>query len=133
MDKRREVITGAILTEAGKVLIEQPDGSYRRAKGRTDWRRVNALTNAAIERAAQSDPDAPLLDERFWATARVVVPPRIPKRHQGMRLDQDVIDRFKAQGPGWQTRMNAVLRSYVDAHKKEPTQPPRRRSGAGQG
>jgi uncharacterized protein (DUF4415 family) len=125
--------TRAALTAAGKVLIEQPDGSFRRAKGSTDWRRVNALTNAAIERAAQSDPDAPLLDEHFWATTRVVVPPRIPKRHQGMRLDQDVIDWFKAQGPGWQTRMNAVLRSYVEAHKKAPPQPPRRRSGAGRG
>ncbi len=79
MDKRREVITGAMLTEVGEVLIERPDGGYRRAKGSTDWRRVNALTDAEIERAAQTDPDAPLLDERFWATARLVVPHRIRK------------------------------------------------------
>jgi uncharacterized protein (DUF4415 family) len=41
-----------------------------------------------------------LLDARFWATTRVVVAPRMPKRRQGVRLDQDVIDWFKAQAPG---------------------------------
>jgi uncharacterized protein (DUF4415 family) len=46
------------------------------------------------------------------------LPPRNPKRHQGIRLDADVLDWLKAQGPGWQTRMNAVLKSYVEARKR---------------
>lgn len=116
-----ETTTRAVLIHGGKVLIEQPDGSYREAKGETDWEQVTALTDAQIEEAARNDPDALPLGEDFWATARVVVPRRIPKRHQGMRLDADVLDWFKAQGPGWQTRMNAVLRSYVQAQKeREP-------------
>jgi uncharacterized protein (DUF4415 family) len=114
-----ENITRAVLAD-GKVLIRQPDGSYREAKGRTDWERVNARTDAEVEAAARDDADAPPLDAEFWEKACVVMPARIAKRHQGMRLDADVIDWFKAQGPGWQTRMNAVLRSYVEAQKHRP-------------
>jgi uncharacterized protein (DUF4415 family) len=116
-----ESITRAVLTQGGGVMIEQPDGSYRKAEGKTDWQRVNALTDAEIETAARADLDAPPLDDDFWANARVVVPPRLPKKHQGMRLDADVIDWFKAQGPGWQTLMNAVLKSYVQAQKRQDT------------
>lgn len=36
--------------------------------------------------------------------------------HTGIRLDADVLDWFKSQGKGWQTRINAVLRSYFDHH-----------------
>ena len=78
------------------------------------------MTDAEIETAAQADTDAPPPDEEFWRSARVVMPePRMAK-HQGMRLDAEIIDWFKSQGPGWQTRMNAVLKSYVDAHKRRP-------------
>ncbi|MGI8475769.1 MAG: BrnA antitoxin family protein [Thermomicrobiales bacterium] len=35
-----------------------------------------------------------------------------------VRLDVDVVDWFRTGGPGYQTRMNAVLRSYVDAQKR---------------
>lgn len=110
--------TKAVLTHDGKVMIEQPDGSYREAAGRTDWDRVNALSEDEVEAAARTDPDAPPLDDEFWRNARVVLSPRVPKRHQGMRLDAEVLDWFKAQGPGWQTRMNAVLKSYVEAQKR---------------
>jgi uncharacterized protein (DUF4415 family) len=39
-----------------------------------------------------------------------------PKVHTGIRLDADVLDRFKAAGPGWQTRINAVLKDWLRAH-----------------
>jgi len=110
--------TKAVLTQDGKVMIEQSGGTYQEAKGRTDWDRVNALSEAEIEAAAQADPDAPILDDAFWQNARVAVVPRIPKRHQGMRLDAEVLEWFKSQGAGWQTRMNAVLKSYVEAQKR---------------
>lgn len=57
-------------------------------------------------------------DEDFWKHARVVMPPPHGKKHLGLRLDQDVVDWFKAQGRGYQTRMNAVLRSYMEAHRE---------------
>ena len=39
-----------------------------------------------------------------------------PKVFTGIRLDPDIIERFKAEGKGWQTRINAVLREWVDTH-----------------
>jgi len=49
-------------------------------------------------------------------SARIVVPPGKTSVH--LRVDSDVFDWFKKQGDGHLTRMNAVLRSYVDAHRR---------------
>lgn len=113
-----ETSVRARLTPAGTVEIELPDGSYCPSASKTDWDKVRALTDDQIEAAARSDPDAPLLDDAFWEAAQAIAPARIAKRHQGLRLDAEVIDWFKAQGPGWQTRMNAVLKAYVTAEKQ---------------
>jgi uncharacterized protein (DUF4415 family) len=67
----------------------------------------------------QTRPDAPeaeSLGEEFWQRARVVMPPGKTSVH--LRLDSDIVDWFKARGRGHLTRMNAVLRAYVDAHGK---------------
>jgi uncharacterized protein (DUF4415 family) len=63
-------------------------------------------------------PDAPEyeLDEEFWKKARVVLPNR--KKSVHLRVDHDVLEWFKAQGPRHLTRMNAVLRAYMEAHRK---------------
>jgi len=113
-----ESTTRAVLTQDGQVMIEQPDGSYRKSESMTDLPRVSALSDEEIDAAAHADADAPPLDDAFWANARIVVPRRTPKKHQGMQLDAEVLKWFEAQGPGWQTRINAVLRSYVEARKK---------------
>ena len=113
-----ENLTRAVLTQDGRVLIEQPDGSYRPTGSRTDWDRVRAMTEEEIEAAAVSDPDAPPLDEAFWQATRVVLPRTVRKKHTGLRIDEDVLAWFRAQGPGYQTRMNAVLRAYVEAHRR---------------
>jgi uncharacterized protein (DUF4415 family) len=110
--------TRAVLTQDGHVLIEQPDGSYRPGRGSTDWDRVKAMTDEEVEAAAAADPDAPPLDEAFWQQARVVFPQQIRKKHTGLRIHEDVLAWFRAQGRGYQTRMNAVLRAYVDAQKR---------------
>ena len=59
-------------------------------------------------------------DEQFWRDARVVMPPR-GKTSVHLRLDTDVLEWFKLQGRGHLTRMNAVLRSYMEAHKHDRT------------
>ena len=56
--------------------------------------------------------DIPELGERFWQNAQVVKP--IPKTAISIRLDNDVLDWFKTQGKGYQTLINAVLRSYFN-------------------
>ena len=77
-----ESLTRAVLTEDGRALIEQTDGSYRPTGSRTDWDRVRAMTEEAIEAAAISDPDAPPLDEAFWQEARVAFPVDPRKAHR---------------------------------------------------
>ena len=82
--------------------------------GDSDWARVDALTDEDIERAITEDPDAaPILDADWFRNAELVLP--AAKVPTSMRVDGDVMDWFKAQGRGWQTRMNAVLRAYAKA------------------
>jgi uncharacterized protein (DUF4415 family) len=85
-----------------------------RRKGKTDWAKVKALPDSAI---APEDADAaPILDEEWFRTAELVMPQ--PKAAISIRLDRDVLDWFKDQGPGYQSRINAVLAAYVKAHSK---------------
>jgi uncharacterized protein (DUF4415 family) len=55
--------------------------------------------------------EIPEADEEFWKRAKVKHPQ--PKQTVNIRLDAEVLDFFKAGGPGYQTRINSVLRSYV--------------------
>lgn len=111
-----EQITRAIVTRDGRMLVEQPDGSYRLAEGKTDWAAVDAKTEEELEAAIASDPDDPGNDPTFWERAEVIYP--APKARVTMRLDRDILDFFKASGRGYQTRIQAVLRSYVEAHRQ---------------
>lgn len=58
--------------------------------------------------------DAPYLPDAVWAKADGL--PR-PKQQITLRIDAEVLEFFKHTGKRYQTRMNAVLRSYVEAHK----------------
>lgn len=78
---------------------------------RTDWDRVNAMTDEQIDTS-----DIPPLDETFFTNAELRMPQAKPSIT--IRLDPDILDWFKSQGKGYQTRINAVLRKYVEAHKK---------------
>ncbi len=60
-------------------------------------------------------PEAEDLGEAFWRQARVVMPTGKTSVH--LRIDTEVVEWFKARGKGHLTRMNAVLRAYVEAHK----------------
>ncbi|MDP4021711.1 BrnA antitoxin family protein [Methylobacterium sp. NEAU 140] len=77
---------------------------------------VRALDDAEIERRAAEDPDAGLVPPGFWDEARVVPPE--PKEQITLRLDADVLRHFRASGKGYQSRINAVLKSYVLAQEK---------------
>lgn len=65
-------------------------------------------------------PDAPVmeLDDDFWSNAQVIMPEGKASVH--LRVDADVLEWFRSQGRGHLTRMNAVLRSYVEAQKRSP-------------
>jgi uncharacterized DUF497 family protein len=86
-----------------------------RRKGKTDWARVDALTDADIAKAVANDPDAAPIDID-WSDAVLVMPAK--KKAISIRVDEDVLDFFKRQGEGYQRRMNAVLRSYMQQKSK---------------
>jgi uncharacterized protein (DUF4415 family) len=71
--------------------------------------------DAEITRAAEADPDArPLTDEEWRRAKRIRGPQHAPtKRQITIRLDRDLVERLKADGPGWQSRANDLLRRAV--------------------
>ena len=60
--------------------------------------------------------DIPELDAAWFEKAVIVLPK--PKASVSIRLDQEVLDWFKSQGKGYQTRINALLRAYMEAQTK---------------
>jgi uncharacterized protein (DUF4415 family) len=89
-----------------KDLAEQ----RQRGQSRSDWQKAAAMTDKQIATAIASDPDeAGMVVD--WDSVSVELPK--PKADLHMRVDRDVLDWFKRHGKGYQTRINAVLRSYV--------------------
>ena len=77
----------------------------------SNWAQAAAMTDAEIEAAIASDPDeAGMVVD--WSKASVELPQ--PKAVLNMRVDYDIIEFFRNQGKGYQTKIDAVLRSYVD-------------------
>jgi uncharacterized protein (DUF4415 family) len=74
------------------------------------------MSDAEVERRAAVDPDAGVIPPGFWDNAQVLMPEN--KQQITLRLDPEVIRYFKTTGKGYQSRMGAVLRSYVEAKRK---------------
>jgi uncharacterized protein (DUF4415 family) len=105
--------------------------SAAKARARRIARTILAKEAAQLTRAAQADPDNPPL--RAGAVLRPAheVHPNLvaeqlrrgrpksdaPKRQVTLRLDRDVVERLRASGPGWQTRVNAALRSWLQRQR----------------
>jgi uncharacterized protein (DUF4415 family) len=75
----------------------------------TNWEKLRAKKDSEIDKT-----DIPELDGNFFKTAKVVIPQK--KECLTIRIDKDIVRFFKKRGKGYQTRINAVLRSYVSAH-----------------
>jgi uncharacterized protein (DUF4415 family) len=99
-------------------------------RGRADLRRLRRMTEAEIRRTAP--PELADLPADFWDDAQVVVP--VAKQAISLRVDEDVLAWFKQTGPRYQTRMNAVLRTYMTRQREtrgtpRPTRSRNPRSG----
>lgn len=77
---------------------------------KTDWDRLAAQGDQDIDKS-----DIPELGEDFFRQADLRVP---IKQAVTIRLDADVLTWFKAQGSGYQTRINQLLRQYMQAHRR---------------
>jgi len=78
---------------------------------KSDLSRIDALKDEDIDYS--EIPDLSTLGPEFWDKA--VVKRAEPKAQVTIRVDREVLDWFKAQGKGYQTRINAVLRAYMEA------------------
>ena len=85
-------------------------------RGRTDWARVDAMTDEDIRRQIEADEDAvpEVTDEMLASAAWHPAPKKTPI---SFRVDPDILAYFKEQGPGYQSRMNAVLRAFMEKGK----------------
>ena len=80
-------------------------------QSKTDWVRLTSKTAFAVTR---EHPEANLRHV-MRGVVRRGLRPQPPKTAISLRVEQDVLEWFKAQGPGYQTRINAVLRAFRDA------------------
>ena len=104
----------AVLVD-GRAFERRPDGSLAALADHTDYARLDAMSAAEVESAAAADADGPPMTDGEWMRGEVRKPVKVPV---GLKLDDDVLGWFKAQGGGYQTRINAILRRYVEAHRK---------------
>jgi uncharacterized protein (DUF4415 family) len=79
------------------------------SRGRASLARLRRVSDATIQRTSPRELRG--LPDDFWAAAQVVEP--VAKQPISLRVDTDVLDWFKAQGPRYQSRINAVLRSFM--------------------
>lgn len=78
----------------------------RATKSRTDWERLRRMKDEDIDYS-----DIPPATKEFWENAILVPAGKIAV---SMRIDDVIVDWFKSQGRGYQTRMNRVLRAYIE-------------------
>src|SRR5208283_3449073 len=96
----------------------------RRGLSRTDWKKVDAMTEAELEASIAADPDD-IHEELDWTKAFNGLPPR--KKDIHIRIDSDVLYWFKQTGDGYQTRMNNVLRAFFESRQRSRSAKPVRR------
>lgn len=112
---------------AAKMTIED----MKKAKSKTDWGRVDALTDADINAGVAADPDTHAVNSAAFAKMRPAIknhpeivaaykhtrgPQKGPlKTPVSIRLNRVVVDFFKAHGSGWQTEINDILQKHIDS------------------
>ena len=87
-------------------------------KSHADWKHVDALKDAETEIDLS---DTPELTPKTFARAivRRRLKPVLRKTPLTLRIDSDVLDWYRKTGPGYQTRINALLRAYMEEHQRK--------------
>ena len=98
----------------GRFTAKELDTMAARGEDRTDWGRVDAMSLDEVERLADEEEGA--LPEGWEKTVVLGLPPG--KDAVKLRIDRDVLAWFRGTGKGYQTRINNVLRAYVESRKR---------------
>ena len=101
-----------------RYTVNQIKTKIARGEDRTNWRKANAITGEKLEASIKADVDD-IREEPEWAQTVMGVP--APKDHINIRIDHDVLEWFKANGRGYQTLMNNVLRAFVNSRRPAAT------------
>ena len=105
-------------------IVSYTAEELRDMPSRTDWAKVDAKDEAELEAAIADDADWRDIPADWHKDAKPGLPFPLPKENKQqvtLRLDPDVLRHFKSQGRGWQSRINAVLRTFVDAVERDRT------------
>lgn len=94
--------------------VEQIKAMRARGEDLTDWKKVDSIAEQELERLIATDADEAGI-EWNWENAKIGFPK--PKQMVNLRLDHDLLSWFRAQGKGYQTKINAILRSYMEHEK----------------
>lgn len=95
---------------------EEIEKMIEQGQDKTDWARVFTLSDNDIERAMRDDPEWRNLFDIDWSKAEMVIPQK--KKAISIRLDEDVVNFFQSTGKGYQTRINAVLKHFINEQKR---------------
>ena len=103
-----------------RYSAEELRAKRARGESKTDWARVDAMTEEELERAIAEEPD----DDASIDWSEFTVSGNTSKQGVYIRLDPDVLEHFRKGGRGYQTRINAVLRAYVEEMRKRAAAKP---------
>ena len=98
-----------------RYTAEEIDEMLAHGEDQTDWERVRALTHEEIEASIDFEDEGEFSEGEVFAGPPPLPP---PKEQLTLRIDQDIVNWFKDTGKGYQTRINTVLRRYVEAQKR---------------
>jgi uncharacterized protein (DUF4415 family) len=101
--------------DIARYTAEEISEMLARGESRTDWAAVKAMTAEELEASIAADPDD-VHEPIDWMQAVEGMPSR--KRDIHIRLDEDVLDWFRQAGRGYQTRINNVLRAFMESRKR---------------
>jgi uncharacterized protein (DUF4415 family) len=96
-----------------RYTAEELEEMRKRGEGRTNLDAVLALTEEELEASIDYEEEG-VVD---WSKASVELPR--PKVSFTMRYDPEILEWFREQGQGYQSKMNAVLKAYIDAQDKK--------------
>ena len=84
-------------------------------KSETDWKRLDAMKDEDIDLS-----DIPEIPPAMFARGiiRRGLKPVVRKKQLTLRMDSDVIEWFRKQGRGYQTKINSLLRAYMEEHRR---------------
>jgi uncharacterized protein (DUF4415 family) len=103
--------------DIARYTAEEVKAMLARGESRTDWAAVKSMTEEELEESIAIDPDD-MHEPIDWTRAVAGMPP--PKRDIHIRIDEDVLDWFRQAGRGYQTRINNVLRAFMESRKRAP-------------